>query len=388
MDAAYARTDDHFAIFADPPGLRDLAAPEAWERSLARSQRRRAAAAARIIALPKTMTARISAALLAAGLVGQTGPLLGAASAATHTTTLGHRDSVAAAQRALGIAADGVFGPQTRKAVRAFQRAHGLTVDGRIGPQTRAALGLAAGPTLQRSAVTRAAAAGRTTAAGTTTTTTAASDGASSSSLPAATTRAVQQKLGLAADGVFGPQTRKAVRAYQSAHGLTVDGVVGPQTLGALGISGASTGSTGTTGSTRTVSATADAAASTTASAGSGVQAAVAAAMSKVGDPYQSGATGPSSFDCSGLTSWAMRQAGISIPRTSFAQFGSGTAVSKGNIQAGDLVFFNTAGPGASDVGLATSATTVVSATTHGVMEHAIFDSYWGSHFVGARSVG
>jgi peptidoglycan hydrolase-like protein with peptidoglycan-binding domain len=373
MDAAYARTDDRFAIFADPPGIRDLAQPYAWERSLARSQRRRAAAAARIIALPKTMTARISAALLAAGLVGQTGPLIGAASAATHTTTLGG-DGVAAAQRALGVAADGVFGPQTRRAVRAFQRAHGLTVDGRIGPQTRTALGLAAGPTLARSATTRAAA--TTTSAATTSGDT--SSRAVSSSLPAATTRAVQQKLGLGADGVFGPQTRKAVRAYQRAHGLTVDGVVGPQTLGSLGLAGATTASTRTAAATESASPT----------AGSGVQAAVAAAMSKVGSPYQSGATGPSSFDCSGLTSWAMRQAGISIPRTSFAQYGTGTAVPKGNIQAGDLVFFNTAGPGASDVGIATSATTVVSATTHGVMNHAIFDSYWGAHFVGARSVG
>src|SRR3954466_3275695 len=98
MDAAYARIstdgllrgpDDRFAIFADPPGIRDLALPELWERSAARSQRRRAAAAAKIIALPKTATARISAALIAAGIVGQSGPLLGAAQAATHATTLG-----------------------------------------------------------------------------------------------------------------------------------------------------------------------------------------------------------------------------------------------------------------------------------------------------------
>ncbi|WP_027007465.1 peptidoglycan-binding protein [Conexibacter woesei] len=387
MDAAYARTDDRFAIFADPPGIRDLAQPDAWENSLARSQRRRAAAAARIVALPRTMTARISAALLAAGLVGQTGPLIGAASAATHTTTLGHGAKgagVAAAQRALGIAADGVFGPQTRKAVRAFQRAHGLTADGRVGPQTRAALGLAAGPTLERSATPRAVTSAVNTAADSATT-----DDTTASSLPAATTRAVQQKLGLSADGVFGPQTRTAVRAYQRAHGLTVDGVVGPQTLGSLGLSGASSA---TTASTRTVSATADAAADSTpqaaSTAGSGAQAAVSAALSKVGAPYSSGATGPSSFDCSGLTQWAMRQAGISIPRTSFAQYGTGTAVSKGNIQAGDLVFFSTDGAGASHVGIATSATTAVSATTHGVMQHAIFDSYWGAHYLGARSVG
>ena len=52
--------------------------------------------------------------------------------------------SVAAVQRALGITADGIYGPQTRKAVRRFQRAHGLTVDGVAGPQTLAALGIKA----------------------------------------------------------------------------------------------------------------------------------------------------------------------------------------------------------------------------------------------------
>jgi cell wall-associated NlpC family hydrolase len=354
MDAADARiiTDDRFAIFADPPGVRDLALPELWERSLSRSRRRREAAAAKLIALPKTATARISAALIAAGIVGQAGPVLGAAQAATTTTGTTSHDAIRAIQRALGLAVDGVMGPQTRKAVKRFQRAHGLVPDGIVGPLTRAAM--AGGSARAASKVAQ--------------------------TLPASTTRAVQAELGLAADGVFGPQTRKAVRAFQRAHGLEVDGVVGPATLAALGLSGG-------TGAARTVAATEAETPSSGASSASGVQAAVAAAMSKVGAPYSYGATGPSSFDCSGLTSWAMRQAGISIPRTSFAQYGIGSAVSKGSIQAGDLVFFNTAGPGASDVGIATSATTVVSATTHGVMNHAIFDSYWGAHFVGAKRV-
>jgi hypothetical protein len=48
--------------------------------------------------------------------------------------------------------------------------------------------------------------------------------------------RALQQKLGVKADGVYGPRTRAAVKRFQRAHGLTVDGVAGPQTLAALGV--------------------------------------------------------------------------------------------------------------------------------------------------------
>jgi peptidoglycan hydrolase-like protein with peptidoglycan-binding domain len=53
------------------------------------------------------------------------------------------------------------------------------------------------------------------------------------------TVRAVQQKLGVSADGVYGPRTRAAVRRFQRAHGLAADGVAGPRTLAALGVSGA-----------------------------------------------------------------------------------------------------------------------------------------------------
>ena len=45
------------------------------------------------------------------------------------------------------------------------------------------------------------------------------------------TVRAVQRALGITADGVYGPQTRRAVRRFQRSHGLTVDGIAGPQTL-------------------------------------------------------------------------------------------------------------------------------------------------------------
>ena len=53
------------------------------------------------------------------------------------------------------------------------------------------------------------------------------------------TVRALQQKLGVSADGVYGPRTRSAVKRFQRAHGLAADGVAGPQTLAALGLSAA-----------------------------------------------------------------------------------------------------------------------------------------------------
>ena len=113
---------------------------------------------------------------------------------------------------------------------------------------------------------------------------------------------------------------------------------------------------------------------------------AVTAALSKVGAAsYASGAAGPDAFDCSGLTMWALARAGISAPHSSFAQYAMGSAVSRSDIRRGDLVFFDSFGAGASHVGIATTSTTAVSATNHGVMTHPIFDAYWGGHYVGAR---
>ena len=53
-------------------------------------------------------------------------------------------------QRAIGVSADGVFGPATERALKRWQEAHGLTADGVAGPQTRQALGLGPGPVLKR----------------------------------------------------------------------------------------------------------------------------------------------------------------------------------------------------------------------------------------------
>jgi len=90
---------------------------------------------------------------------------------------------------------------------------------------------------------------------------------------------------------------------------------------------------------------------------------ALQAALSKLGSPYVYGATGPNAFDCSGLTQWAFKQVGISIPRTAEAQAGSGTPVSRDQLQPGDLVFFYSP---VSHVGIYAGNGNVVHASTEG----------------------
>jgi cell wall-associated NlpC family hydrolase len=67
---------------------------------------------------------------------------------------------------------------------------------------------------------------------------------------------------------------------------------------------------------------------------------ALSAAMAAMGTPYRWGGTGRGGFDCSGLAQWAYRKAGITLPRSSRAQSGVGTPVSRADLQPGDLVFF------------------------------------------------
>lgn len=73
----------------------------------------------------------------------------------------------------------------------------------------------------------------------------------------------------------------------------------------------------------------------------SAAQIAVGAALSVQGTPYVWGSADPNvGFDCSGLTSWAWGQAGISIPHSSAAQYSSLPHVPLGSVQAGDLIFY------------------------------------------------
>lgn len=63
-------------------------------------------------------------------------------------------------------------------------------------------------------------------------------------------------------------------------------------------------------------------------------------ACSQIGKPYEWGADGPDTFDCSGLTQYAWASAGVSLTHFTGAQWTAGTPVSRDNLRTGDLVFF------------------------------------------------
>ncbi len=121
------------------------------------------------------------------------------------------------------------------------------------------------------------------------------------------------------------------------------------------------------------------------------VQAVLDLAEKQLGKPYVWGAEGPNSFDCSGLIYYVYKNAaGITLPRTSAAQYSAGVAVSKSNLKAGDLIFSSTDGTG--------NITHVAIYVGNGKMIHAprsgknvekvdMNTNYWNKAYVGARRV-
>lgn len=113
-------------------------------------------------------------------------------------------------------------------------------------------------------------------------------------------------------------------------------------------------------------------------------------AKKQIGKPYKYGATGPDSFDCSGLTYYVYKNAaGITLPRNSSAQASAGTYVSRSNLKPGDLVFFNTSGSGISHVGIYIGNDEMIHAPSSGktISTVKITQSYWSSRYVTARRI-
>ncbi len=109
-----------------------------------------------------------------------------------------------------------------------------------------------------------------------------------------------------------------------------------------------------------------------------------------VGSPYAWGGTSPDTgFDCSGFMLFVAKQVGVSLPRTSQEQFEAGIPVERGNLIAGDLVFFSTYAEGASHAGVYDGNGNFIHAGSEGrgVLVTPLSNVYWSQRFIGARRI-
>jgi peptidoglycan DL-endopeptidase CwlO len=111
----------------------------------------------------------------------------------------------------------------------------------------------------------------------------------------------------------------------------------------------------------------------------------VGIAMQYLGTPYQWGGESPSTgFDCSGFVYYVFSRVGVSLPRTVSAQYAVGVAVSRSELQPGDIVFFNGLGHDGIYIG---GNQFIHSPHTGDVVKVSAMTGYYDSNYVGARRV-
>jgi cell wall-associated NlpC family hydrolase len=131
---------------------------------------------------------------------------------------------------------------------------------------------------------------------------------------------------------------------YQYEHALSSTGTVNPATIAALrGGKGQQRSLASASPAFRAYIAKLLTSSTSVSTASAKAAKAVAYARAHLGAPYHYGSTGPSSFDCSGLTQAAWKAAGVSIPRTAAAQWSGLKKVSKSALKPGDIVVFYSA---------------------------------------------
>ena len=115
----------------------------------------------------------------------------------------------------------------------------------------------------------------------------------------------------------------------------------------------------------------------------------VETAKKYIGYKYVYGASGPNSFDCSGFTSYIFKLHGVSLNRTAKGQYSNGTAVSRSNLQPGDLIMFGPSASKINHVGIYIGGGSIVHAAnpSRGVTIDTINSGYYNNNYVGARRV-
>lgn len=145
--------------------------------------------------------------------------------------------------------------------------------------------------------------------------------------------------------------------------------------------------SRGSTASSSTTSSSSKSTASSSVS-GSGV---VATAKAQLGKPYSYGATGPNSFDCSGLVYYCYKQNGKTVARSSASQYSTTTRISKSELKPGDLVFFSNESSGGrvGHVGIYVGSGQYINASTSTYkVSYSNLSSSWATrYYIGAGRV-
>ncbi|MEG0257536.1 MAG: peptidoglycan-binding protein [Christensenella sp.] len=243
------------------------------------------------------------------------------------------------------------YGPATDYAVQLFQRQHGLEQDGVCGPQTLAVVYTdAAKPyTLL--------------------------EGTKGNDVDLLQRRLMELGYLSKATGYYGSETIESVKKFQERNDLGVDGKTGTITLAKI--------------------YTADAKASPEMEAAiqrkGSIDAFISTAEQQLGSPYVWGAEGPNSFDCSGLVTYCLRQAGTSTGRLNAAGFSQNSAwekISFDNLERGDIIFYtNNGGNRVGHTGIVIGDGLMIDASSSNgkVVRRTYDDAYWRNHFVCGR---
>ena len=244
-----------------------------------------------------------------------------------------------------------LYGPATQYAVELFQRQHKLDQDGIAGPAT---LDMLFSDQAQKYMLL---------------------NGTKGSDVDSLQWQLVELGYLSQATGYYGTETEAAVTAFQERNGISVDGKTGEETLSLI----------------YSPKAVESASKEKEAVRSANINTFLEVAANQLGDPYVAGAVGPSSFDCSGLVYYCLKEAGSSRGRynaAGYSQVDDWEKISSmSDLQIGDVLFFSTNGKAVGHTGIYVGGGEMIDASSSNgqVVQRSCFTNFWESNFVVAR---